>query len=200
MMLIVCPTCATTYQIKLAALGTAGRTVRCASCKDSWFATPESAIMEAETALVPVSAAAPTRPPAPPPPDEFADQAGNFAVETFTPSREKAGEAYVLINAPPLAPQHPGPETVVKFEPGEPEKTSDTIAARRAQQKYSDRKERRSALRQIANNSGFAGRIQARPRNNPGLTSANLRRYQNRAKARTSSDPTPSRPVDLIRS
>src|SRR6185436_8372007 len=105
-MLIVCPTCATTYQIKLAALGGAGRTVRCASCKDSWFATPESAIMEAKTALVLVSAAAPTRPAAPPPQDEFADEAANFAVETFTPSAEKAGEAPVVIDAPPLAPQH----------------------------------------------------------------------------------------------
>ena len=153
MMLIVCPTCATTYQIKLAALGTAGRTVRCASCKDSWFATPESAIMEAETALVPCSAAAPARPAPPPPPapDEFADQAANFAVETFTPWGEKAGEASIVIDAPPLAPQHHGPETVIKFEPGEPEKNGETIAARRAQQKYSDRKERRSALRQIAN-------------------------------------------------
>ena len=161
-MLIVCPTCATTYQIKLAALGTAGRTVRCASCKDSWFATPESATAEAEMALVPVAAAAaPPRapvpdappPPAPPPPapDEFADEAANFAVETFTPSGEKAGEASVVIDAPPLAPQDHGSDAVVKFEPGEPEKNVATVAARRAQQKYSDRKQRRSALRQIAN-------------------------------------------------
>ena len=45
-MLIVCPTCATTYQIKAGALGDAGRNVRCASCKNTWFATPESAVME----------------------------------------------------------------------------------------------------------------------------------------------------------
>ena len=157
MMLIVCPTCATTYQIKLAALGAAGRTVRCASCKNTWFATPESMIAEAETALVPfAAAAAPHRAPAvhvppPPAPGEFADEAANFAVETFMPSDEKAGEAPIVINAPPLAPQHHGPETVVKFEPGEPEKNSETIAARRAHQKYSDRKQRRGALRQIAN-------------------------------------------------
>ena len=156
-MLIVCPTCATTYQIKLAALGTAGRTVRCASCKDSWFATPESATTEAERALVPLAAAAaspqapvPDAPP-PPAPDEFADAAANFAVETFTPSGEKAGETPVVIDAPPLAPKDHGSDAVVKFEPGEPEKNVATIAARRAQQKYSDRKQRRSALRQIAN-------------------------------------------------
>jgi len=92
-------------------------------------------------------------PPAPPPPapDEFADEASNFAVETFTPSDEKAGEAPVVIDAPPLAPQDHGSGAAVKFEPGEPEKNVATVAARRAQQKYSDRKQRRSALRQIAN-------------------------------------------------
>ena len=89
--------------------------------------------------------------PPPPAPDVFADETAIFAVETFMPSDEKAGDAPIVINAPPLAPQHHGPEMVVKFEPGEPEKNSETIAARRAQQKYSDRKQRRSALRQIAN-------------------------------------------------
>ena len=43
-MLIVCPTCATTYQIQLAALGAAGRSVRCSHCKNTWFATADSAV------------------------------------------------------------------------------------------------------------------------------------------------------------
>jgi predicted Zn finger-like uncharacterized protein len=37
-MLIVCPSCATSYMIEPASLGPAGRTVRCARCKTSWFA------------------------------------------------------------------------------------------------------------------------------------------------------------------
>jgi predicted Zn finger-like uncharacterized protein len=37
-MLIVCPTCATSYMIDPAALGSAGRTVGCARCKATWFA------------------------------------------------------------------------------------------------------------------------------------------------------------------
>ena len=37
-MLIVCPSCATPYMIDQAALGPAGRTVRCARCRTSWFA------------------------------------------------------------------------------------------------------------------------------------------------------------------
>jgi predicted Zn finger-like uncharacterized protein len=37
-MLIVCPNCATSYAIDQAAVGPAGRTVRCARCKSTWFA------------------------------------------------------------------------------------------------------------------------------------------------------------------
>jgi predicted Zn finger-like uncharacterized protein len=37
-MLIVCPTCSTSYMIDPASLGPAGRTVRCARCRTSWFA------------------------------------------------------------------------------------------------------------------------------------------------------------------
>ena len=37
-MLIVCPNCATSYMIDQAAVGPAGRTVRCARCKATWFA------------------------------------------------------------------------------------------------------------------------------------------------------------------
>ena len=60
-MLIVCPTCATAYQIELAALGAAGRSVRCAQCKNTWFATAESAVRTAALAAAP----APTARPAP---------------------------------------------------------------------------------------------------------------------------------------
>jgi predicted Zn finger-like uncharacterized protein len=65
-MLIVCPTCATAYQIQLAALGEAGRSVRCAQCKNVWHATPESAVME-QVAGAPGNNP-PPRPAAPPPP------------------------------------------------------------------------------------------------------------------------------------
>ena len=40
-MLIVCPSCASEYMIDPGRLGAEGRTVRCASCKTTWFATPE---------------------------------------------------------------------------------------------------------------------------------------------------------------
>lgn len=37
-MLIVCPSCATSYMIDQASVGPGGRTVRCARCKATWFA------------------------------------------------------------------------------------------------------------------------------------------------------------------
>src|ERR1044071_2862551 len=46
-MLIVCPTCATSYTVEPASLGPAGRTVRCARCKESWFAgAPAAAVSD----------------------------------------------------------------------------------------------------------------------------------------------------------
>jgi len=42
-MLIVCPNCATSYQVDPASLGASGRAVRCARCKKTWFASnPEA--------------------------------------------------------------------------------------------------------------------------------------------------------------
>ncbi|MCA6115897.1 zinc-ribbon domain-containing protein [Bradyrhizobium sp. WSM 1738] len=41
---IVCPHCTTSYAINPATLGTAGRTVRCSRCKETWLARPEDAI------------------------------------------------------------------------------------------------------------------------------------------------------------
>jgi predicted Zn finger-like uncharacterized protein len=37
-MLIHCPTCATSYEVKPSSLGTAGRSVRCVRCRTVWFA------------------------------------------------------------------------------------------------------------------------------------------------------------------
>src|SRR5947207_11091260 len=40
-MLIVCPSCATGYKIELSTIGSTGRTVRCARCRNVWFASAE---------------------------------------------------------------------------------------------------------------------------------------------------------------
>ena len=39
-MLIVCPSCASEYMIDPGRLGAEGRSVRCASCKETWFVAP----------------------------------------------------------------------------------------------------------------------------------------------------------------
>jgi predicted Zn finger-like uncharacterized protein len=41
---IICPHCTTSYAIDPAALGLAGRTVRCSRCKEVWLARPEDAV------------------------------------------------------------------------------------------------------------------------------------------------------------
>jgi predicted Zn finger-like uncharacterized protein len=43
-MQIVCPHCSTSYGISPAALGEAGRNVRCSRCKEVWLARPEDAV------------------------------------------------------------------------------------------------------------------------------------------------------------
>ena len=155
-MLIVCPTCATAYQIQLAALGAAGRSVRCAHCKNTWFATPDSVIEEAAPALAVAGRRRPrpAPPPAPPPPapDDFdATTASDFSVEAFTPlddaAADEAGKRSPRSDAPPLAPAGSGrgaKPSASKFDPGEPEDI-ETIAARRARQTYAERKAKRDA-------------------------------------------------------
>jgi predicted Zn finger-like uncharacterized protein len=155
-MLIVCPTCATTYQIQLAALGAAGRSVRCTRCKNTWVATPDSVIDEAQLAAASAVASPPAPPKAQPPAareqteEELAAAWGVEAVSgDIMPPDDGAGEnALVVANAPPLVPADPTEGTTTKFDPGEPEDI-ETIAARRARQASIDRQNRRTPLQTL---------------------------------------------------
>lgn len=154
-MLIVCPTCSTTYQIQLAALGAAGRSVRCSHCKNTWFATLDSVIEE--VALAQASTRRPD-PPSPPQrqgePDDFdAMSASDFSVEAVVApeAADEAEKALAEADAPPLAPgdQAEGAESsAAKFDPVEPEDI-ETIAARRARQTYTERKAKPTLLQRI---------------------------------------------------
>jgi predicted Zn finger-like uncharacterized protein len=62
-MLIVCPHCATSYQIAPESLGDNGRSVRCASCHSLWFAHPNDAVVHATTAAPEPAAPTLIRPP-----------------------------------------------------------------------------------------------------------------------------------------
>ena len=59
-MQIVCPHCTTSYAIDPAALGAAGRTVRCSRCKEVWLARPEDATEAATLAPAMAQAGEPT--------------------------------------------------------------------------------------------------------------------------------------------
>jgi predicted Zn finger-like uncharacterized protein len=58
-MLIVCPSCASEYQIDLDRVGSEGRSVRCAACRETWFISPDevSAALEAEMTAAMMAAA-----------------------------------------------------------------------------------------------------------------------------------------------
>ena len=56
-MLIVCPTCASEYRIETARVGTEGRSVRCAGCRETWFVSPAEVVAAHEAELQAASAA-----------------------------------------------------------------------------------------------------------------------------------------------
>jgi predicted Zn finger-like uncharacterized protein len=153
-MLIVCPTCATSYDIPLATLGE-GRTVRCASCKNAWFATAERELETAVAAPVATVSLAKEAPPAAELPSEF--EFDSPALQDSGPVQEilpPVGSANMLTvtNAPSLVPFDPPPADaepdVAKFEPGIPD-VPETPAVRPARNPPAPRKARRSALRQL---------------------------------------------------
>ena len=58
-MLIVCPSCATSYDVELASLGPFGRQVRCSRCRAVWHASPAHAdrlLAAAEAIAAPLAA------------------------------------------------------------------------------------------------------------------------------------------------
>ncbi len=69
-MIISCPACSTRYAVPETAIGTDGRTVRCAKCKHSWFQEPKLLDLTQRAAEAPSEAKSPPAPqsePATPP-------------------------------------------------------------------------------------------------------------------------------------
>jgi predicted Zn finger-like uncharacterized protein len=136
-MLIVCPSCTTAYRIELSTLGAAGRTVRCARCRATWFASVAE-LAPAAVALPmvqEVDRAPQTAPNEPDAADQQPDDINHVeAGSTETPS-------ITIANSPPLVP--------VSAQDGDAAIATgpdiETVAARRA--RPAGTKRRRSARR-----------------------------------------------------
>ncbi len=112
-MLIVCPSCATSYTIDPAALGPAGRTVRCARCKVTWFAGGPKAAPELTEFVGDVIAEAETQTAGggqaeQPQPDPAAAGGDDFGAESVVPigevkSETGAGDGEADLPQPPPA-------------------------------------------------------------------------------------------------
>ncbi|KQO95273.1 DUF3426 domain-containing protein [Methylorubrum extorquens] len=76
-MLIVCPACASEYRIDADRVGTSGRSVRCAACRETWFISSDEVVAamfdEMSAAEAPETSAAPPSP-EPPQPEAPADE------------------------------------------------------------------------------------------------------------------------------
>ncbi len=160
-MLIVCPNCATSYMIDPAAVGSDGRTVRCARCKSTWFAggpvpAPEvvaavdSTIAAAEEPILPRTEAEPVPEAAEAGPDRGESASSDLAVlVSAEPAATEATAPVIIIDdAPSLVPplDHEAPTDAGAAEAEE----ADSFAVRRqrlqARRKYSRRSSRWTAL------------------------------------------------------
>jgi predicted Zn finger-like uncharacterized protein len=90
---IVCPHCTTSYAINPAALGEAGRTVRCSRCKETWLARPEDAV-EMATAMPAMA--------------ESSSTAGNDAAADWEAmSSESEGQDAPVVDSPSISADWP---------------------------------------------------------------------------------------------
>lgn len=149
-MLIVCPTCSSSYNIDPVSLGRDGRTVRCGRCKNLWFAAPPSPVAGFVADVI-AEAEAREAPPEPAPAattaagDDFGNEAPHAAAEAPSSGEPAAAEeAIPQGDAPSLVP--PMGEAVAAAEP---DPDAGGFAARRVRM-HAKRKEKRKSSKWTA--------------------------------------------------
>jgi predicted Zn finger-like uncharacterized protein len=90
---IICPHCTTSYAINPATLGSAGRTVRCSRCKETWLARPEDAIEMAAAMPATMPSQAQSAPPA----------ENDAAAEWDALAHEEEGQDAPVVDSPSIS-------------------------------------------------------------------------------------------------
>jgi predicted Zn finger-like uncharacterized protein len=135
-MLIICPSCASSYDVDLATLSPAGRQVRCSRCSTVWHAE----LSQADKILAAAAAIAPHAEPAvvqaaAPPPETAAPAAIDEADPVVTDIADGGGE-HAVVDSPPTVPaDHDAGEPLATAEEhaaGDPAGDIESFAARRS--------------------------------------------------------------------
>src|SRR4051812_13652776 len=113
---IVCPHCTTSFAIKLATLGAAGRNVRCSRCKEIWLARAEDAVeiapavpamAEASQSAANAEADAPTAPPWAKPSQPPAKARPEPPAEWEAMPRQEEAQDAPVVDSPPISADWP---------------------------------------------------------------------------------------------